>query len=203
MLDELRQKFLELKPFHVKNVVKNLMDWEQLEHLLNLRPFTNSKRFIFSLEKKYSWPAGGWLTDYDSLPPQIIQELIDENVCYLRDASRVNKNINTVASDLEKIFLTPVDAHIFFYLNKSKTNSLGFGKHKDYSHNLITLAKGKQKIKVWFDNNETTYDLEEGDGVFVPANVFHQVIADQKRIGVSFPINTTLAFMQERQWVKL
>lgn len=203
ILSEIKNSLIELKPFHKKWAIPNIYTWEELESLINLRPFVNDKRFVWKSTEKYKWNAGGWLTDLNSWPPDKLQKIIDNNVCYLRDASRANYKINKVCTELEQIFHAPADAHIYFNKNTREMNYDGLGRHNDTQHNLITLAQGKIEIKVWDDYNENIYKLEEGDVVFIPKGIDHQIISNDSRISVSFCIAGGPDFMQERDWITL
>jgi hypothetical protein len=196
-----------LLPYTEKNALKNLFSWSELELLLNQRPFMNDKRFHIMSNIKYEWPLAGWLTDSNTYPPNIIQKEIKKYVCYIRDCSRVNKIINDVCTNLEQHTNWPVDAHIFFSLQEPETNTKGFGIHKDNQHNVITCVEGSMIAKVWSteQNGEPVINttLQSGDVVFVPANVYHQIIPLTKRLSVSFPMAHYDKSFQERDWITL
>jgi ribosomal protein L16 Arg81 hydroxylase len=61
--------------------------------------------------------------------------------------------------------------------------------------------------KVWSteQNGEPVINttLQSGDVVFVPANVYHQIIPLTKRLSVSFPMAHYDKSFQERDWITL
>jgi hypothetical protein len=194
-----------LLPYTEKNALKNLFSWSELELLLNQRPYMNDKRFHIMSNKKYEWPAAGWLTDINTYPPNVIQKEIKKYVCYIIDCSRVNKYINNVCKTIEDYCKWPVDAHIFFSYKEAHTDLKGFGQHKDKQHNLIVCVDGSMTAKVWQDKDlKPIIDvtLNKGDVVFVPAEVYHQIIPLTKRISISFPMAHYENTFQERDWIK-
>lgn len=202
------QSIKELKPFYAKKVFSNIFSWNELLSLLNNRPFmTNSRVHILNnKEEGYEWPAGGWLTDWDTYPASLLQEEIKKYVCYLQDCSRVNEKINMICEDIEKALSLPVDAHIFFSLKEPETDTSGFKKHNDTQHNVITLVDGEMNIKVWSKEDKIIIneDMQPGDICFVPKETDHQVIPYTKRLSVSFPALTgDDQFMQDRHWIKI
>ena len=203
ILTEIEKELKQIKPFFKKKLLPNIFTWQELESLINLRPFVNDKRFTFKSKDQYTWEAGGWLTDLNSWPPDQLQKIIDNNVCYLCDSSRANKRINTVCTELENIFNMPTDAHIYFNKNTNEMNYDGLGRHNDMQHNLIALAKGSIKIKIWENNKDATYSLDEGDVIFIPKGYDHQIISHTSRISVSFAISPQATYFQGREWVTL
>ncbi len=202
MLENYKDKIKELKPFYIKNILPNLISWNEIETLLNLRPMVNDKRFNIVSNKKYKWKVGGWLSDHNSYPPDLINSEIKKYVCYINDCSRVNKKINNVCKELENILNMPTDAHIFFSLKEKETNLKGFGKHHDQQHNLIVCSEGQFIIKVYGDNC-IEKEMNNGDAIFVPKNIDHEIIPLSKRLSVSFPIKTNSNFFQSRKWINL
>jgi mannose-6-phosphate isomerase-like protein (cupin superfamily) len=202
------QSIQELKPFYDKKVFSDLFSWKELLSLLNNRPFMNNNRvhILNKKEESYQWPAGGWMTDWDTYPPSLLQEEIKKYVCYLQDCSRVNKKINMICDDIEKVLSLPVDAHIFFSLKEPETDTSGFAKHNDTQHNVITLVDGKMNIKVWSKEDKIIIDedMEPGDICFVPKETDHQVTPYTKRLSVSFPALTSEDhFIQDRHWIEI
>jgi hypothetical protein len=193
-------------PFVERNVLHNLFSWNELESLLNLRPFVNSARLHILSNVEYKWSSSIWLTDINTYPPNLLNEEIKKYVCYIQDCSRVNKNINDICSILENHCKWPADAHIFFSYKEAHTDLTGFGIHKDEQPNLITCVDGKIQAKIWSENKngEPVIDtiLNKGDVVYIPNNVYHQIIPLTKRISISFPMNINHTLTQERDWIK-
>ena len=191
----------QLQPFYFKNILPDLVTWQEIEQVVNFRPVVNNKRFHILSDEDYSWPANGWLTDYNTYPADIINSEIKKHVCYIQDCSRINKKINNVCEQLEKTLKIPADAHIFFSLKETE-NKKGFGKHNDTQHNLIVCVDGSFNMKVYGDEIiEKT--MNNGDAMFVPKEVDHEIIPMSKRLSVSFPMAPHHHFFQTREWVNL
>jgi mannose-6-phosphate isomerase-like protein (cupin superfamily) len=198
------KKFHINKPFVHKKFISNLYSFKELNQLLNLRPFLNSKRFniINSPENGFKWNNQSWLTDVNSFPPSLIKKIIKKYTCFIIDCSRVNKKINDLCKNIEDITKYSTDAHIYFALNKS---SKSFDKHKDTSHNFIVQVEGKTTFKVW-QNDELVIDqlLTKGDMIYIPKNTYHQAISKEKRLSISFAMSNELNLEnQDREWLNI
>jgi ribosomal protein L16 Arg81 hydroxylase len=207
MSPEILAKIKLEEPFYIKNALPSMFSWTELENLLNLRPFINDSRFIItnrSKEQTYQWPAQSWLSDINTFPPKLLHDIVNEEVCYLRDCTKVNKKINNIADTIEKATGWPVDAHIYF---SKKIKHEGFGRHKDRAHNLIVQSEGKSNFKVWSKHGESeviNVDLEPGDCIFIPAKVYHKVLPLTPRVSVSLPMwILESAPAQDRYWISL
>ena len=195
-------KNLEENKVSFGSIKQKLFTFKELENLLNLRPFTNNKRFRTTISKeKFKWNNNCWATDLNSWPISLIEKLTKKETCYLADSSRANKKINDVANKLEKKFNTPVDCHIYFSLHKG---SKSFSKHKDFAHNFIVACEGEIKFEV-FLNKKITKKLKTGDYVYIPAGVYHRAVPlTDKRISCSFAIKIPLGGIREdRKWLKI
>ena len=185
------------------SIKEKLFTFKELETLLNLRPFTNNKRFIITRKTKrtFKWNNNYWATDINCWPISLIKKLTKEGTCYLADCSRANKKINNFADQLEKKFNTPVDCHIYFSLHKKSTS---FKKHKDSAHNLIVACEGEIKFEI-FLNKKITKKLKTGDYIYIPAGIYHKAVPlTEKRISCSFAIKTPLGgIREERTWLKI
>lgn len=74
-------------------------------------------------------------------------------------------------------------AHMYISLSKkSKT----FGKHKDCSDVWFWQCIGKTNWEVFENNQIYSYILDPGDFIYVPKNIFHNVIPMSPRVGISF-----------------
>ena len=178
-----------------------LFSYEELEKILNLRPFMSMNRFrICGPTKKYSWITSGWSTDHNSWPIDAIEEITKDNTCYINDCSKINEKINKLAQELENIFNKPVDCHIYFSLNKTVNH---FKKHKDESHNLIVSSEGAIKVEI-FSETKLEKVLNTGEYVFIPAGIYHHVTPQtDKRISCSFPITLIESGFENRKWMKI
>jgi ribosomal protein L16 Arg81 hydroxylase len=198
------KKFSDLKPFVIKNFIKNIFSWSELNNLLNLRPFVSSNRFhiINSPDKGYKWPNQSWLTDVNTFPPTLIKKIIKKRTCFLIDCSRVNKKVNDLCKNIEKITNMPTDAHIYFTLNKSNKS---FNKHNDTSHNFILQIEGKTNFIVWQDENIILNEnLNIGDLIYIPKLMYHQAISKSKRMSISFAFSDENNLLkQDREWINI
>ena len=215
--NELKEKIKLKKPFYMKNQIHDIFSWQELEHLLNLRPFCSLSRLLPNRVEKQGWPYQAWLTDLHTWPPSILKKVLNETMCYFADASRVNEKVNQICKDLERTLGLPTDAHIYF--NVSKNLDRGFQIHWDYSHNLIVQVTGATNFKIWDIEraDDTVREVEEleqepfidvimepGDIVFVPVFHWHKATSLTKRCSISFPsILDVDTEMQDRNWIKL
>ena len=166
-------------------------------------------------DKNYEWNYCSWLTDPNSFPPDLIQQVIKENVCYLRDCSRVNKKINYLCKELEQITDYPTDAHIYFSVTETPVK--GFGVHWDQSHNLIVQIEGESRFQVWGETTDKTYRgiekpeedpildviMKPGDVIFIPILFLHSATSLTKRLSISFPMAIDNKLHQSRDWVTI
>ena len=185
------------------SIKQKLFTFKELETLLNLRPFTNNRRFITTrpTERRFEWENNCWATDRNCWPISLIKKLTKEGTCYLSDCSRANKKINDTAYKLEKKFESPVDCHKYFSLHK---NSTSFSNHKDTAHNFIVACEGEIEFEI-FLNKKTTKKLKTGDYVYIPAGVYHRAVPlTDKRISCSFAIKTPPEkIKEEREWLRI
>ena len=184
------------------SINKKLFTFKELEVLLNLRPFLNTKRFIpCNNTKKYSWTNNHWVTDDNCWPISVIKEHVKNCSCYLKDSSRANKKINDVANKLEKKFKKSVDCHIYFSLHKNVEH---FKKHKDKRHNVIVVSEGSIQVEV-FSKIKKEKILNTGDFVYIPAQVYHKLTPlTSKRISCSFAIEGPVeGICEEREWITI
>jgi len=204
ILEKYKKNIKNKEIFFAKNVAPDLFKWNELEFLLNLRPFVSDSRLTIISHKAYRWlDTSGWLTDVNTYPAHILDKEIRRHVCYLRDCSRVNEKINNLCSELEKITRMPTDAHIYFSMKEKYTDVSGFSRHNDQNYNLIICSEGTMQIQVWEGEKEHKFELENGDVVFIPKEVDHQINPHSKRISVSFAMSNNSKTMQTRDWIKL
>lgn len=208
MINILTKKFDYSKPQLIKSFSDNIFSWKELENILNLRPFLSMKRFFYiaPTEEVFNWPNESWLTDVNTYPPTLVDNLIRTKTCYIIDCSRINEKINSICSLLEILTKKPVDAHIYFTLNEK---SKSFPPHKDENDNIILQVEGESNIKVWKNNDVNTKPvidviLKKNDAVYIPNNMYHQAISQSKRLSISFAMgNANLTKSQERYWIKI
>ena len=128
------------KPFYVENAVTPFYTFKDLENTLNTRPLMNINSFVVISDDTYKWDVPYWCNS-NSFPVNVLAEEIKKHVCYLKDASRINKDTNTLADQLEILTNRPVDAHIYFSFVLDDKE--GFGIHNDVSDNLIVQMEGE------------------------------------------------------------
>lgn len=216
---EIRDEIVKNKPCVFLNSFPKIFSWDELEHLINLRPFVNNKRFNIIDSQGYFWDNQAWLSDINTFPPSLLETELKKHHCYFSDCSRVNQNVNQICNEIESIFhSSAVDAHIYFTVADNLDG--GFGIHWDYSHNLIVQVEGSTRFLLWdyyADQSVTDrvaeslpvdplYDLilKPGDAIFVPMKSYHCALSQSKRLSISFPISLDNKFAsQDRVWVKL
>jgi len=216
---EIENEILKIKPCYFPNAFPGIFSWGELENLLNLRPFVNGARFKIINDKPYTWNRQAWMSDANCFPPSLLEKELKQYHCYFIDASRVNKSVNSMSGELEKLFEgSAVDAHIYFTVSDNLDG--GFGIHWDHSHNLIVQVEGSTRFLLWdhYANNsaddrfadvmnmDPLYDvvLNPGDAVFVPLRCYHKASSQTKRMSVSFPISIDANVpSQDRHWIKL
>ena len=187
-------------------VSTDIFSWEELERLLNLRPFVNHKRFHILNDKNYTWHNPGWASD-NGYPPSLIQEEIRKYVCYLSDCSKVNKSINELCKLIENQTGSEVDAHVyfsFFYQDQDIEKYI----HKDKSNNLIIQIDGETNFKVFGTdrNSDIILDviMQPGDMLYIPAGYWHGALSLSRRLSLSIPISPHRVEIQEdRHWIQL
>ena len=218
-------KELIFKTDFVKNYSKNLFTWQEFEYLINIRPLLSNKRVkILDPQKNdYVWYTNGWMKDKNTYPPSLIRSLLDEFVVYFTDMSRVTKNINKFASNLEDIYQRHTDAHI--YVCRDPNIEHPFAAHFDMQHNVIVQCEGKTNFKVWkevedhiiekkiqldMSNEKPILDviMENGDAIWIPRYYPHQAISLTSRLSVSFPFcdnenSSHEKSFEDRNWVTL
>ena len=208
----------ELKPAVFRQEFAKIFSWQDLENLLNLRPFVNAARFqVLNNGEGYQWDRQSWMSDVNTYPPTLLNDVINKHHCYFSDASRVNKEVNEVCADIENSFgdvRGSADAHIYFNLN---VTSNGFGIHWDTSHNLIIQMEGETRFEVWDEGvmGERNMNflpeqpiisevLVPGDAIFIPMRVYHRATSLTKRLSISFPFVVREELQpQERHWIKI
>ena len=203
---------------YVSNHYPNLLSKEELETILNIRPLMSTDRFIPLCEEDFDWENDSWTLNPNTFPPSTIRYLIDNYVCYIRDASRFTKKLNAVARELETIYNCQADAHI--YICKNSKLKHPFGAHFDRSSNLIVQCAGNTQFKVWSEIEDTSIKntglemktdpiidivLNPGDSIMIPAYFPHEAISHTPRFSVSFPMTKSreFDFTQDRNWISI
>lgn len=211
VIDEIKQ----IKPAYFKDAFDKIFSWQELENLLNLRPFVNDQRFhVLNENARYEWPRQTWMSDVNCFPPTLLDQEIRKHHAYFSDASRVNHKVNSICEELDNTLKGCTDAHIYFNLNEN--GKRGFGIHWDFSHNLIIQMEGETQMQIWSEEimgARTMSMLQEspvidvimkpGDAVFVPLRTYHCATSMSKRLSVSFPVSFDDTPSQDRHWIKI
>lgn len=196
-----------LVPFFEKRAIDpTILSWQELERLLNLRPFVNHKRFHILNDKNYTWHNPGWSSD-NSYPPSLIDQEIKKYVCYLSDCSKVNYRINDLCKLIEKKTGSEVDAHIYFSFFFQDTDIEKY-IHKDKSNNLIIQIDGETNFKVWGTDKDSDLILDvimqPGDVLYIPAGFWHGALSLSRRLSLSVPISPhQVELREDRHWIRL
>ena len=211
-----------IKPKYVEGHLHNLLSWEELANLINIRPLmTNDRVKLLDPEsRKFKWMSPGWNHDPNCYPPSLIRDLLEEVVIYFTDMSRATEKINDFARSIENTYQRNTDAHIYVCRNPEIEHP--FGAHFDISHNIIVQCEGETKFKVWNEVEDYTVEkrtkmnikenpildviMKPGDAIWIPAYYPHQAISLTSRMSVSFPFTQKglLSIANEdRRWITL
>ena len=206
----------------VKGYFHNLLTWDELSNLINIRPLMSSKRVqILNLDKRVEWDNTIWNADSNCIPPSTIRSLLDELVIYFVDMSRATRSINDFAKNIEDEYGRQVDAHIYVCRNLEIEHP--FGAHYDFSDNIIVQCEGMTNFKVWDEvksfsrdktntklqmNSEPILDvnMESGDTIWIPRHYPHQATSLTPRLSVSFPLSSNVdisSVREDRNWITL
>ncbi len=218
MLEDIATELKNKQIFYRPNILSNIFSWQELEKLINLRPFINSQRvhIISDQEDDWKWPYQNWLTDVNTYPPTLFENLIRKYTVFLSDCSRVNEKINSICGEIENITGCSSDAHLYF--NLVGNNSESFGIHCDISNVLVLQVEGTTRFKIWskFNKNRMVdnlghidqppvvdVEMKPGDVVYIPKYYYHQGISTTKRLSISFPHFESEDLHQDRKWIEL
>lgn len=205
------EKFKNSAPFHFNTNFQLLVSWKELESVINLRPFMSDSRVRVLGEESYNWCASEWSTDPDTFPASILETELKKYVFYIRDCSRINRQVNDICKEIETIVDRPVDVHIYFSLidDPVKTKH-GFGIHRDKIDVLLIQSEGISRFKLWdlHDNPKESNAcidtvLIPGSAVFIPAGCWHEVNSQTKRISLSFAFGNLRGAAEDRHWLTL
>ena len=232
-MEELKE-CMENNESHIfKNAFPNIFSVEEFNSLLNLRSFQTIQRLTPTkqVKKLKKWKnlsdedrREPWVKDTTTIPPSLVEEVINSCVCYWPDSSRVNKEINDLSLQLEDMSGENCDAHIFFSVKKELENF--FGAHYDTATNFIVQAVGRTHwrcCKDAVDTSEVSTNvkniedygiyidevLEPGDAIFIPKGVLHEPRNLTSRISVSFPMRSRDKWLktknprQDRKWLNI
>ena len=111
-----------------KGAFPDIFSVEEFNRLLNLRSFQTTQRLTPTKQVKSltKWKALSdedkrepWVKDTTTIPPSLVEEVINSCVCYWPDSSRVNEKINDLAFQLEEMSDEIVMHTYFFLLRKN------------------------------------------------------------------------------------
>ncbi len=207
---------------YIKQYFNNLLNWNELENLINIRPLMTTKRVqLLNMNESFEWMNSIWTSDPNCIPPSLIRSLLDEIVIYFVDMSRATKRINDFARIIEDEYGRQVDAHIYVCRNLNIEHP--FGAHFDFSDNVIVQCEGITNFKVWDevknvredsintklqidDEPILDVDMESGDTIWIPKHFPHLATSLTPRLSVSFPISSVANISdvrEDRNWITL
>ena len=210
----------------IENYLPNLLSWEELANLINIRPLlTNNRVKLLDPENRnFKWISPGWNLDPNCYPPSLIRDLLEEMVMYFTDMSRATEKINDFARSIENTYQRNTDAHIYVCRNPELEHP--FGAHIDGAHNVIVQCEGETNFKVWdkVENGEKLLEekksvkmkiddapildviMKPGDAIWIPLHYPHLATSLTPRMSVSFPF-TPRGLMsiahEDRNWISL
>ena len=125
---------------YIKDYHPNLLSWNELAYLINIRPLMTKERvkLLDPQKREFKWKCTGWHRNPDCYPPSLIRLLLDEMVMYFTDMSRATKNLNDFASKVEDEYQKQTDAHIYVCRNPELEHP--FGAHYDDAYNILNIA---------------------------------------------------------------
>jgi len=198
----------------------NLFSWKEFESFINVRPLMTDQRVEVLNNKVYTWDNTPWAKYNNCYPPSILKEVLETEVCYFKDMSRLTKKINSLAKRFEEIYKRQTDAHIYVCRNPKIKHP--FGVHYDLSDNIIVQCEGKTNFKVWGSVDPEKYEqrdklpvpkeepivnvvLESGDAIWIPRHYLHLATSKTSRLSVSFPMSyaSPNGYFEERDWIEL
>ena len=210
----------------IENYLPNLLSWEELANLINIRPLLTAKRVqLLDPEKReFNWLVSGWNHDPNCYPPSLVRDLLNEMVVVFTDMSRATEKINDFANSIENTYQRNVDAHVYVCRNPELEHP--FGAHIDGAHNVIVQCEGETNFKVWdkVENGEKLLEekksvkmkiddapildviMKPGDAIWIPLHYPHLATSLTPRMSVSFPF-TPRGLMsiahEDRNWISL
>jgi hypothetical protein len=213
---EIKDSIKNNRPYYIPDAIHTIFSWQELENLLNLRPFASTSRLTILSNETYSWRASDWSSDFNCYPPSLLNILLKEHVAYFRDATRVNKHVNEIAKDIEDLTGLTTDAHIYFALN---TKGKSFGIHNDINDNMIVQIEGQTNFKVWDikaeedgPNNIDSLEkdpiidvtMKPGDVIGIPRKYWHSAISQTPRMSISFAMSPcAVKQFEDRNWINI
>ena len=215
---------LSVEAKYIKDYHPNLLSWNELAYLINIRPLMTKERvkLLDPQKREFKWKCTGWHRNPDCYPPSLIRLLLDEMVIYFTDMSRATKNLNDFASKVEDEYQKQTDAHIYVCQNPELEHP--FGAHYDDAHNIIVQCEGQTHFKIWKEVENKNFekganlnlDLKEdpildivmnpGDALWVPMFFPHHAISLTPRLSVSFPFTPRGSLTkanEDRNWITL
>ena len=202
-----------------RNYSPNLLNWNEFEHLINIRPLMTKKRVKFFNSEQYRWTATNWVHDPNTYPSSIMSDMLSNTICYFSDMSRCTEKINQFATEVENEYRISTDAHIYVCRVKQEHP---FGVHVDHNDNIIVQCEGETNFKVWNQIDDrhdmsvwnnlsieeepiVNVDMKPGDAIWIPMYYPHLATSQTKRLSVSFPMGRTSIedVREEREWITL
>lgn len=158
-----------------KFINTSLFDYSELNVLFNQAEYLEQLNFRI-INKGLSY----------SVSNDKLLETKNENTTYIIEDA---KNIKPTFKSFRDVFVekftdlrSSVNWDVHIYASRDKGES-SFQPHKDKASNVIVQCEGTCRWTV----DDKTYDLEQGDIVYIPIGAKHHCLPLTKRISLSFP----------------
>lgn len=158
-----------------KFIDTSLFDFNELNVLFNQAKYLEQLNFKI-IKYGLSFPV----------PNDKLHKTKNENTTYvIQDA----KNIKPIFKSFRDVFVekftdlrSSVNWDVHIYASRDKGES-SFQLHKDKASNVIVQCEGACRWTV----DDKTYELEQGDILYIPIGVKHHCLPLSKRLSLSFP----------------
>jgi len=168
-------KALNSKVYFKKFINTSLFNYDELNVIFNQAKNLEQLNFrIINNNASYA------------IPNDKLLEIKDENVTYIVEDA---KDIKPTFKSFRDVFVEKFtdlrssvnwDVHIFASRDKGESS---FQPHKDKASNVIVQCEGTCR---WTVDNQT-YELEQGDIIYIPIGVEHHCVPLSRRLSLSFP----------------
>ena len=91
-----------MEPRFEKNGSPIVMNWEELNTLINIRPLMAADRVNILPKKDLRWMNDVWTTYVRCYPPSEVKKSIEEGIVIIHEMSRFTEKLNSVAKELEE-----------------------------------------------------------------------------------------------------
>jgi ribosomal protein L16 Arg81 hydroxylase len=205
--------FFDDKPHHFKNFLPNVsefLSWADVEKCMNYPALYNFEmigpdnvKIEIPMHKK------AWVFSKPVQDKAFMFDHINRGYGFvIMDYGFYSDKTNELLKTFETIYDVNAAIHVYGGLQGSKS----FGIHEDYPANFIIQAEGTTHWKIFNNRISHLYRtgtmngklrdedldlaldvvLEPGDGLYIPARMYHQAMPGGKRLSMSVPCWTRL-----------